>query len=863
MKRRESFNAADGATPGGTATGPTSKDRDNAPYDSAELNSETEKLEKFYDSVRIRAAEVSSAAGKQAVIKDLYERFFKKAFKKQSEALGIVYTPVEIVDFILRAADDVSKKHFGRGLSDKDVHVLDPFTGTGTFMVRLLQSGLIKPEDLARKYANELHATEIMLLAYYVAAVNIETTYFGLEGERALRNGEDAPVYEPFDGIVLGDTFQMYEDDDKLDLDVFTANNDRMERQRLTPVQVIVGNPPYSVGQSSANDNNANLKYPTLDRRIEDSYAKYSTATNKNSLYDSYLRAFRWATDRIHTQGVVAFVSNNGWVDGNTADGVRLSLAQDFSEIYVFNLRGNSRTGGDLAKREGGNVFNVRVGTQIIVAVKNPQLSGCRILYKDIGDNLSADAKLNEIAVATIEGAEWQTISPNEYGDWISQRSVDFDTWPVLGDKKNKSALKVFQTFSAGLKTGRDAWCYGPTSAQVKTNITRLLETYEQAQQRFNSWVVDNGVTSPKEADVNQFLKQNPDLADSKKISWDSNLKMSLSRGDTFSFDPSSIQMSLYRPFFPQQTYFHVSLNQRRYQLPSMFPTPEHDNQGFYIVNPGSAKPFSTLATNLLPDLAMWGSNAGQFFTRWTWEPIETREGELDFGNGLFSTTPKKGVEGEILDGYRRVDNITDEILKLYQSSLGEDVTKDDIFYFVYAQLHDPAYREAYAADLKKMLPHIETPTDRARFDHFVTAGKELMDLHINYEDVEPWDVEVKVKEKADPTDRETWRVTKMKWAKVRDPETKKLVEDHTTLIYNSSITISGIPEEAENYQLGSRSAIAWLIDRYQVKKDKASGIVNDPNDWADEVGNPRYIVELIAKVTRVAVETMRIVEEL
>lgn len=294
-----------------------------------------------------------------------------------------------------------------------------------------------------------------------------------------------------------------------------------------------------------------------------------------------------------------------------------------------------------------------------------------------------------------------------------------------------------------------------------------------------------------------------------------------------------------------------------------MFPTPEHDNQGFYIVNPGSAKPFSTLATNLLPDLAMWGSNAGQFFTRWTWEPIETREGELDFGNGLFSTTPKKGVEGEILDGYRRVDNITDEILKLYQSSLGEDVTKDDIFYFVYAQLHDPAYREAYAADLKKMLPHIETPTDRARFDHFVTAGKELMDLHINYEDVEPWDVEVKVKEKADPTDRETWRVTKMKWAKVRDPETKKLVEDHTTLIYNSSITISGIPEEAENYQLGSRSAIAWLIDRYQVKKDKASGIVNDPNDWADEVGNPRYIVELIAKVTRVAVETMRIVEEL
>lgn len=337
----------------------------------AKLESETDNLSKFYASVRVRASEVSSASGKQQVVKDLYERFFRKAFKKQSEALGIVYTPIEIVDYILRAADTLSKEHFGKGLSDEGVHILDPFTGTGTFMVRLLQSGLIKPEDLARKYAGELHATEIMLLAYYVAAVNIETTFNALEAERALRNGEPEPDYVPFDGIALADTFQVHEDGDTLDLTVFKENNAAIERQKAAPIHVIIGNPPYSAGQKSANDNNANLKYPTLDKRIEDTFAAKSTATNKNPLYDSYLRAFRWAIDRLGAHGIMAFVSNNGWIDSNSGDGVRLSLAQEFSDIYVLNLRGNSRISGEPARKEGGNVFNVRVGISIIVVIKD------------------------------------------------------------------------------------------------------------------------------------------------------------------------------------------------------------------------------------------------------------------------------------------------------------------------------------------------------------------------------------------------------------------------------------------------------------------------------------------------------------
>lgn len=393
----------------------------------ANLDTETESLEKFYESVRVRASEVNSASGKQQVIKELYERFFRKAFKKQSEALGIVYTPVEIVDFILRAADDVSKKHFGKGLTDEGVCILDPFAGTSTFTVRLLQSGLIKPEDLARKYANELFATEIMLLAYYVSAVNIETTYNALREEAALRNGEPAPEYVPFTNIALADTFQIHEEGDIPDLNIFRENNETIERQKKAPINVVIGNPPYSVGQKSANDLNANQKYPSLDERISETYAARSTATNKNSLYDSYLRAFRWATDRIGDQGVVIFVTNNGWIDGNTGGGIRLSMAEDFTDLYIFNLRGNSRTAGDVAKREGGNVFDIRVGISIAIGVKSANKKSFELHYAASPDYASKAQKIEDVVNATINNLGWQSIVPNKEGDWLNQRSEEFE----------------------------------------------------------------------------------------------------------------------------------------------------------------------------------------------------------------------------------------------------------------------------------------------------------------------------------------------------------------------------------------------------------------------------------------------------
>ncbi|GAB3695272.1 DEAD/DEAH box helicase [Corynebacterium nasicanis] len=842
----------------------------------SQLESETESLTKFYDSVRLRAAEVTSASGKQTVIKELYERFFQKAFKKQADSLGIVYTPIEIVDFILRAADDVSRKHFGRGLTDEGVHVLDPFTGTGTFMVRLLQSGLIRPEDLARKYATELHATEIMLLAYYVAAVNIETTYQALrketsQRERALaslENGTPPPTssYAPFEGIALADTFQIHEVDDQLDLDYFVDNNSRIERQKSAPVRVIIGNPPYSVGQSSANDLNANLKYPTLDARIAETYAAKSTATNKNSLYDSYLRAYRWATDRIGEQGVVAFVSNGGWIDGNSGDGVRLSMAEDFTDLYVFNLRGNQRTAGEQSRKEGGKVFGSgsRATVAITIGVVDPGNTGCTIHYNDIGDYLTAEKKLEIVARSTIDNIEWQEITPNQHGDWVCQRSDEFETWPVLAGK-SRTATTFFTEFSSGLKTARDAWCYAPTREQVSTNIRTLIDTYEAARPAFAAWAASRGVASPRETDVNLFLSEHPEFAVTTNISWDANLKVSLARDVRIEASTFSHVTSHYRPFFPQCAYFAAHLNQRRYRLPSMFPTPQHTNIGFVVMAPRDAANFAVLATNLIPDLSFF-TYTGQYFPRFTWELGEPRVGELNFGPASadkHAEVSRYGEIGEIVDGYYRVDNITYEIKNLYRDALGEDVTGDDIFHYVYGQLNDPTYRETYEADLKKMLPHIEPPTDRARFNQVVTAGEQLMNLHVDYEDVEPWPVVIEVKPTADPEDRETWRMTALKWAKKKDAETGKSVNDVTRLIYNSKITISDIPAEAEEYMLGSRSALAWIIDRYKVKKDKASGIINDPNDWADEVGNPRYIAELIAKVTRVAVDTVRIIDGL
>src|SRR5699024_1404883 len=543
----------------------------------------------------------------------------------------------EIIDFMLRAADTLSQQHFGKGLSDEGVHILDPFTGTGTFMVRLLQSGLIEPHDLARKYASELHATEVMLLAYYVAAVNIETTYHALLQDQHHRAGHpDAVVaYEPFEGIALADTFQTTEDKDTLDGDPFKQNNERIERQNDAPIHVVIGNPPYSVGQTSANDLNANLKYPALDRRIENTYVAQSTATNKNSLYDSYFRGFRWATDRIGDRGIVAFVTNGGWITSTTGDGVRLSFAEDFNELHVFNLRGNQHTAGELSRKEGGKVFGSgsRATVAITIGVKIPGTTGCTIYYRDIGDYLSTDEKLQTLEHATISDETWQTIAPNKYGDWLNQRSEDFHNWPSLGSKTagSKEQILFFSHYSRGLSTARDAWCYNFSGNALRNNVPTLINTYNAARESFKEWAQAQSISSPRESDVDVFLSERPTYADRTKISWDSNLKSACARDIPIFCNPDNMRTGLYRPFTRSNLYFDQHLNQRRYQLPRIFPTPAHDNIGIGVSAPSLRTPFSVMGLDTLPNLGLY-MDPVQVFSRFTWELLEAPEGTLDLG---------------------------------------------------------------------------------------------------------------------------------------------------------------------------------------------------------------------------------------
>ena len=803
-----------------------------AVLDEAGLAGENAALDRFYESVQLRLGDIDNSAGRQRILVELYDNFFAKAFKRRVDKLGIVYTPIEIVDFILRSADDVLREHFGQGLTDEGVHILDGFTGTGTFMTRLLQLGLIEPKDLVRKYRHELHAGEILLLAYYIAAVNIETTYQDL-----VRDSLDPDAgYEPFPGLILTDTFQSWEEGDTLDTTVFVQNNARLELLKSLPIQVIVGNPPYSSGQDSANDDNANDSYPTLDAQIRDTYAARSSATNKNSLYDSYIRAIKWATLRIGDRGVVAFVTNGGWLDSNTADGMRLALADECSDIHILNLRGNQRTAGEQSRREGGKVFGggSRATVAVTILVKDPDQPGpARIHYTDIGDYLTREEKLAAVAVAErVTRIEPVTqITPNAHGDWLNQRRTDFGDFIPIGDKGESA---VFALFSGGLKTNRDAWCYNFGSRTLARSMHTLVETYE--------------------ADRALGRRRDDATTDPTRISWNRSLLADLDRSRPRSFTETALRLGMYRPFMAQHVYFDRTLNDMVYRLYDLFPTPGHPNTGFTLTGPSSHYDFCLIAADSVPDLHLL--DTGQFFSRWRYEKVGAHEGMFDLGN--------TSGDREVVQGYRRIDNITDHALATFRAAYGEAITKEDIFFYVYGLLHSPDYRSTYAADLKKMLPRIPLVTDPWPY---VEAGRRLSELHLGYESVAPYPLaglnDPAYPDAGDATAYPFFRVEKMSFAKVRDGATGKLVADRSRVVYNERITLGGIPEAAYRYQLGSRSAIEWIIDRYQVRTDKASGIVNDPNDWSREVSDPRYIIDLLARIVTVSLQTMAIVDEL
>lgn len=815
------------------------------------LGKETETLDQFYSDVKLRAEGIDNARGKQRIVTELYERFFSKALPKTADALGIVYTPVEVVDFIVHAAEDALRRHLGASLSDEGVHVLDPFTGTGTFIVRLLQSGLVRPHDLARKYVSEIHANEILLLAYYIAAINIESTYHDLT------TGSGDGPYQTFPGIVYTDTFQLVEAGaGSGSLDIFPVNNERATKQQALDIRVIASNPPWSVGQGSANDNSANVAYPNLDGRIAETYAAHSTATLKNSLYDSYVRAFRWASDRVLAHaygGVVAFVSNGGYIDGNTADGIRLTLTSEYHQLYVFNLRGNQRTAGEQSRKEGGKVFGAgsRATVAILIAVKEPgevPAEGAVLHYRDIGDYLTREEKLGILRDAAaapepLDAVEWTRIHPNAHGDWIHQRSERFYELPPIHDKNDPRS--IFELRSSGLKTNRDAWNYNSSRPKLEANAQRMVEFFNSEVDRFAA-TKPKGDTKARTEAAKKFAN-----LDSARFSWDAADFQRMAKGQHLEVDPDAFFETTYRPFQRQHGNVARRLNNRTYQLPQFYPTSEARTLAITVAGMAGSNPFTCLMTDRVPDTVLTGAgNAIQVF------PIETYKAQPDE-----IEQRSLALDAKASAGWR--SNISGSALRAFRS-LDASLTAEDLFFYVYGILHSRDYRDAFAADLKKALPRIPQVKTQEAFWAFSKAGRALADLHVGYEEVEPWpELVVTYAEGFDPVASGAWRVERMRYPRVDDPETGKKVEDKTRVVYNAGVTISEIPLRAHDYRLGSRSAIDWVLNQYQVKTDGASGIVNDPNDWATEHGQPTYIFDLLRKVVTVSMRTLDIVESL
>ncbi|HGF7251073.1 DEAD/DEAH box helicase family protein [Enterococcus faecium] len=746
------------------------------------FNKEQDELKEFYDSVKLRAEGIDNAEAKQRIIITLYDKFFSKGFKETTQRLGIVFTPVEVVDFIVKSVDDVLKKHFGKAIEDEGVHILDPFTGTGTFIVRTLHylkdklaKGEITLADITRKYTQELHANEIVLLSYYIAAINIESTFAEINHEE----------YKPFEGIVLTDTFESTEQEDTLDDSFFGTNDERLKRQQEVPITAIIGNPPYSGGQQSSNDNNENISYEILDTKIRKTYVENSKSNNNNYSYDSYIRAIRWSSDRLSGQGVIGFVSNASFIDSQSADGLRYSLYNEFNYLYIFNLRGDQRTQGETSRREGGKIFGSGSRTPIAISILVKDGSdNHEIYYHDIGDYLSREEKLTILSLSkSVQMVEFTQIYPDKNNDWINQRDENYLNYISIYDKKEVN--RIFDISTMGVQTKRDRWIFNFGKESLDSNISRMVNNYNSEIKRLSN--VDNSL---------DLINTSEDF-----IKWSDELKRKFVKGEYIENNNNYV-ISQYRPFTKKWLLYSRDLIAR----PGKFESWDNDNKLMFITGVGANKQFSTLMTNFIPESALLSN--GQGF------PME----KILIGGNLFDD--KLNLEGNF------------------------GLTGKDTFYYIYGIFHSISYCVLYANDLKKALPRIPEVKDKEKY---VEIGRKLADLHLNYEDVPAYDgVNIVFK-----SDNPSFKVKKMK-----HPKRGQL----DTIIFNEDIVITDIPERAYEYVVNGKPAIEWIIDQYQVKKDKKSGIVDDPNEFSD---NPKYIFNLLLSIINVSMQTMDLVDSL
>lgn len=757
---------------------------------------EQRELQPFYESVRLRAEGLDNAQAKQKMIITLYDKFFSTGFKDTTERLGIVFTPVEVVDFIVKSVDVVLRKHFNKTLASENVHILDPFTGTGTFITRtlyylkqLMDNGEITYADIIRKYTKELHANEIVLLSYYIAAINIEAVFDEI-------NGDDP--YVPFEGIVLTDTFESTEHQETLD-DVFFGTNDkRLKRQQEKPITAIIGNPPYSIGQASENDNNQNISYTNLDKRLSDTYVKNSKSVTTKGLYDTYIKAFRWASDRLTEQGVIGFVTNGNYLNTNSADGLRAGLYEEFNHLYIFNLRGDQRTLGEQSRREGGKIFGSGSRTPVAISILVKDGSDSHELhYHDIGDYLSQKEKLKIIEkFEDVSSINWNNITPDDNNDWLNQRDPNYQKYAsLIGDSNS-----VFISNSIGINTNRDIWVTGFNKNVLVNKVKSLIKNYNKEVEK-----------------VSKLLDEYREMSlttDESIVKWTSELKKQALKGVRHNYKEQEVPY-LYRPFTKKWLYYDKNFVHRVGKFHKKF---GENNLVIVTTGRGSSKEFSALISNCVVDLQSMMNSQG--FMRFD---NEENNSLLEFSN----------------------DNMNQQ----FADKLG--LSLDDTFAYVYGLLNSREYQKKYANDLKKDLARIPIVKN---IEKYIEIGKELMDIHLNYEEVSVYE-EVDVNISKNPS----YKVTKMKFAKMRD-ENGKSVNDLSTIIFNNDITISNIPEKAYEYVVNGRSAIEWIIDQYQIKTDSKSGITDDPNDYSDD---EKYIFNLLLRIINVSVQTVDLINSL
>ena len=812
--------------------------------DAEGLTKTNQDLRGFYQSVEFRMQNVTTVEDRQKVIVDLFDRFFKVAFPKQQDKLGIVYTPIEVVDFINHSVNDILKKEFGSSLGSHGVHIMDPFTGTGTFITRMMQSPeLISMQELEHKYRHELHAQEILPLAYYVASINIESVYHDMMNK-------DATHYERNRIVVLTDTFSEVEDKAHSITGSFGDNSDLRDAVRALPLKVIVGNPPYSIGQESQNDDNQNESYPELEKRIGETYVELAgKISSKKSLYDSYIKAFRWASDRLGDQGVIAFVSNAGWIDTAASCGMRRCLQQEFSSVYVYHLKGNQRTSGEQSRKEGGKIFGVgsRAPIAITILVKNPnaQEQG-KIYFAAVDDYMSRDEKLGHLAeLGSILNAPLVEIHPDAHGDWLNQRRDDFSHF-ITVDGKKTDGLAIFDNCSIGVVTSRDAWSYNSSSKSLERSFTECIAFYNTQVEALKNNPTD-------------FVRDNNEL----KIKWSSSLFPRLERKE-FSppFSARYIVGSLYRPFFKQWLYNEKTWVHRIAQMPQLFPYSGAENFVIGVTSLGS-KCFSCVMSDNIMDFNTMEAGA-QCFPRYLYHRVSNDSAKESGGlmAGLeFDSEP----QGQIINGYERVDAIRPEAVEHFKAAYPEEaaaIDVDAVFYYIYGILHSPDYRATYANNLQKELPRIPRVATYAEFKAFSDAGRALAQLHVGYEAVEPYAGCTFSYAKGVSSDNMDYRVEKLKYGK--NPGKKgNAAKDKTVIVYNDQLTIRDIPQEAQEYVVNKKSALDWIVERCGVSVDKASHIINDYNDYADEMGDERYILNLILRVITVSLETVKIIKSL